>query len=60
MKQNLGGRRFKDGGVEALRASVGGGTGHGLISCGVINAAVVVVAVWESGDTVRLCLNCYS
>jgi len=59
MKQNLGGPRCKDRGVEALRETVGGGTGHGLISCSVINAADVVVAVWEGGDTVRLCLNCY-
>jgi len=59
MKQNLGGRRFKDGGVEALRETVGGGAGHGLISCSVINAAVVVVVVWGGGDTVRVCLNCY-
>jgi hypothetical protein len=57
MKQNIGGRRFKDRGLEARRGTVGGGTGHGLISCSVINAAVVVVAVWEGGDTVRLWLN---
>ena len=63
MKQNPGGRRFKDGGVEALRETVGGDAGHGLISCSVINAGVVVVVVvvtvWEGGDTVRLCLDCY-
>lgn len=57
MKQNLSGHRFKDRGVEALRETVGGGTGHGMISCGEINAAVVV-ALWEGGDSVRWCLNC--
>ena len=60
MKQNVGVRGCKDRGMDALRETAGGGTGHGVISCSVINAAVVVVvAVLEGGDTVRLCLNCY-
>ena len=36
--------------MEALRETVGGDTGHELISCGVINIAVVIVALWEGGD----------